>query len=236
MKRRFEHKVSMVLAALFLFSSSTLAEEYAPPFPRDGAKKVQESDRFVIWDVAWEKGKSTGMHKLELDQVTVTLVEGAIKVTRPDGTWSIEQERLGSVRFESKGTVVAEEGVSDNPSRGIVLQLKDSIPPAWPTTEGIPGQFPRVNTVKLLETDRIIVWDQSWKPGVRITRHLHYHRAAAVFLDGGKLQSIPDQGVLPPPSTRKFGDVFNTPPSFNPVPHEEETVEGSPRAIWVEFK
>jgi hypothetical protein len=123
MRRRFEYEVAMLLTMLFLFSSSTLARESAPPFPRDGAKQVQESDRFVIWDVAWEKGKSTGMHKLELDQVTVTLAEGAVKVSRPDGTWSIEQERFGSVRFESKGTVVAEEGVSDNPSRATVFQL-----------------------------------------------------------------------------------------------------------------
>jgi hypothetical protein len=235
MRRRFEYEVAMLLTMLFLFSSSTLAREYAPPFPRDGAKKVQESDRFVIWDVAWEKGKSTGMHKLELDQVTVTLAEGAVKVSRPDGTWSIEQERFGSVRFESKGTVVAEEGVSDNPSRATVFQLKDFIPTPWPTTEGIPGQFPRVNTVKLFETERIIVWDQSWKLGVRITRHLHYHRVAAVFLEGGKLHSISDQGVPSPPFSRKPGEVINN-PSFSPAPHEEELVEGSPRAIWVEFK
>ena len=143
MKGRFNRRATELMAALLLFSSQVLAQKYPPPFPRDGAKKLQESDSFVIWDVTWENGKSTGMHEHLLDQVAVLLTEGAIKVTRPDGTWSIEQERIGSVRFEAKGTVEAQEGVSDKPGHAIVFQLKDVVPAQWPITEGIPGQLPR---------------------------------------------------------------------------------------------
>src|ERR1700722_6645617 len=77
-------------------TGSTVGQKYAPPFPRDGAKKIQETDGFVIWEVLWEKGKSSGMRELELDQVSVILTEGAVRVSRPDGTWSIEQKRFGS--------------------------------------------------------------------------------------------------------------------------------------------
>jgi hypothetical protein len=212
---------------------STLAQKYAPPLPRDGAKKIQETDGFLIWDVTWENGKSTGMHQLELDQVSVTLTEGAVKVSRPDGTWSIEQERFGSVRFESKGTVVAEEGVSDEPSRAMVFQLKESVPPKRPITEGVPGQFPGVGGVKLFETDRITVWDYSWKVGVLGIRHLHYNQSAAVFLEGGTIRSF-SEGVPARSYSRKAGDVINPPPLK--APHQEEAVEGSPRAIFIEFK
>src|ERR1700674_1438795 len=212
---------------------STLAQKYVPPFPRDGAKKVQETDGFVIWDVTWGNGKSTGMHELELDQVSVTLTEGAVKVSRPDGTWSIEQKRIGSVRFESKATVVAEEGVSDEPSRAMVFQLKESVPPKRPITEGVPGQFPGLGGVKLFETDRITVWDYSWKVGVLGIRHLHYNQSAAVFLEGGTIRSFAE-GVPARSYSRRAGDVIN-PPALK-APHQEEAVEGSPRAIFIQFK
>lgn len=225
---------ALSLAGLILLSSAACAQEHAPLFPREGASKVRESDRFVIWDVTWDKGKSTGMHELQVDQISVTLSEGSMRVTRPDGTWFIEQERFGAVRFESKGTVETEEGVSDKPSRAIVFQLKDEIPPKWPATEGIPGQFPRVGAVKLFETSRINVWDGTWKAGERIGLHLHYNEAAAVFLEGGSIHSFSDQGVASPPFSRKFGEVIVTSPIKDP--HGEEQVEGSPRAIWIEFK
>src|ERR1700737_906732 len=165
LRRRFNHGVAVYIAALLLFSSQALAQKYPPPFPRDGQKKVQESGCFVIWDVTWEDGKSTGMHEHLLDQVSVFLTEGAVKTTKPDETWGIEQERVGSIRFESKGTVDAEEGVSDKPSRAMVFQLKDVVPPKWPITEGIPGLYPRAGAVKLFETERINVWDQTFMAG-----------------------------------------------------------------------
>jgi len=214
-------------------TASTLAQKYVPPFPRDGAKKVQETDGFVIWDVTWGNGKSTGVHELELDQVSVTLTEGAVKVSRPDGTWSIEQRRFGSVHFELKGTVVAEEGASDEPSRAMVFQLKESVPPKRPITEGVPGQFPRLGAVKLFETDRITVWDYSWKVGVVGTRHLHYNQSAAVFLEGGTIRSY-SEGVPARSVSRKAGDLTYQPALK--APHQEEAVEGSPRAIFIQFK
>jgi hypothetical protein len=235
MRVRFDKRISLVLAALLFIPVSILAEDHAPTAPLEGAKKVQDSERFLIWDVTWQKGKSTGMRKLNMDQVSVTVAEGALKITRPDGSWSIEEERPGSVRYEPKGTMIEEEGVSDTPCHQAIFQLKDLVPEPWPLTEGIAAQFPRINTYKLFETDRIVVWDQTWKPGARITRHLHYHRTAAVFLEGGSIHSISDAGVASPAFTRKVGEVINT-TTFNSAPHEEEGVEGTPRAIWVEFK
>jgi hypothetical protein len=212
---------------------STLGQKYVPPFPRDGAKQIKETEGFVIWEVTWEKGKSTGLHELELDQVSVILTEGAVRASRPDGTWSMEQKRFGSVRLESKGTVVSEEGVSDEPSRAIVFQLKDTVPPKRPMTEGVPGQFPRLGAAKLFETDRITVWDYTWKVGVLGTRHLHYNQSAAVFLEGGTIRSI-SEGEPARSTSRQAGDITYQPALK--APHQEQAVEGSPRAIFIQFK
>lgn len=236
MSRRGVCRVGMPLIAWFLFVSPILAQTHTAPFPRDGAKKVNEGDRVIVWNVTREKGKPTAMFELPLDQVSVTLTEGAVKVTRPDGTSSLEQERFGSVRLESKGTVHSEEGVSDTPSRVMVFQLKDAASPRWPIAEGIPGQFPRVGAVKLFETDRMRVWDQTWRAGVRISRHLHYVQTAAVFLVGGRLRTIEDGKPPNAPFAREAGEVLGSSSTPLQVPHEEEQVEGSPRAIWIEFK
>src|SRR5690349_17448997 len=100
MRARFNPAIRRPVAAAFFVSSIAVAQTYAPPFPRAGAKKMQESECFAIWDVTLRKGKPTGMQQLPLDQVTVFLNSGAVKFSRPDGTWSIEEERVGSVRLE----------------------------------------------------------------------------------------------------------------------------------------
>ena len=99
----------------------------------------------------------------------------------------------------------------------------------------VPGQFPRAGARKLLETDRIRVWDQTWTAGVRIALHSHYVPAAAVFLEGGRLQTFEADGRPNPPFGRSRGDVLALAAPLA-APHEEEQVEGRPRAIWIEFK
>jgi len=234
MRSTFYNRALLATCALPLLSLSGLAQNTTPAFPRDGATKVQDNDHVLTWDTTLQKGKSTGMNKLDLDQVSVSLTEGAIKITRPGGAWEIEQERLGSVRYNPKGTTLEQECLSDTPCRMMVFQIKDYVAEPWPTREGIPPQFPRINTSKLFETDRFTVWDQVWKPGEPIVRHAHYHRTATVFLVGGTIHTISDAGVSNPPFSRSLGEVLAN-VTYNPEAHVEEEVSGLPRAIWIEF-
>src|ERR1017187_7790558 len=187
MSRRFSCRFEvMLLTALFTLSPTTFAQKDAPPFPRDGAKKVIENDYFIIWDVTFDNGKPSGMHPLPLEQVTVFLTEGPVKFTRPDGTWGIEQEKVGAVRYASKGTVESEEGAGEAPARAMIFQLKDAVPPKRAIVPGIPDKLPREGTVKLFETDRVVIWDYTWKTGMKSPLHLHYHIDAAVYIAAGK--------------------------------------------------
>jgi hypothetical protein len=235
MRGWLQHGVAMSLAVLLLFSSAALAQKSAPPFPRDGAKKLQDNDYFAIWDVTYEKGKSTVMRQLPLDQVSVFLTEGAVKFTKADGTWSIEQEKVGSVRYDSKGTAEAEESLSDNPIRATVFQIKDAVDPHWPVTPGIPDKFPRPgSSTKLFETDRVIVWDYTWKTGFKTALHLHYHPDAAVYIVAGKSRVIPKEGE-PHVSDWHVGQTLSgTAPLA--APHQEEQFEGEARAISINLK
>jgi hypothetical protein len=225
------------LMTAWVLSSSAMSaqKKYVAAFPRDGAIKLQDTDLLTFWEVLHDKGKVSPMYEIPLDQLTITLTEGAVKFTKPDGTSRIEEERLGAVRFESKGTVMQDVGFNDVPSREIVVQLKDAQPPKWPVTPGIPGQFPRLDAVMLLENERIRIWDQTWLPNRPVTNHLHYTPSAAVFLSAGRFRTR-DVGKPPGnPADRYIGFILaGTGPIA--VPHEEEWVSGEPRAIWIEFK
>ena len=83
-----------------VFSAAALAQQYPAPFPREGSKKADESQCFIIWNVVYENSKPTGLRKAPLDQVTVFWREGPVKFSRPDGTWSVEQEKVSSIRFK----------------------------------------------------------------------------------------------------------------------------------------
>ena len=262
MRRWLGRGIIVALAAFFLFLPSATAQNYTPPFPAEIAKKIGENQLVVAWEVTWQTGKSTGMHRLDLDQVSVTVLPGAVKVTRPDGSWGIEENNVGDVRYESKGTVVAKEGValSDSfdgyvaPSRTIVFQLKDFIPPKWPVINGWPDQFPRPGAFELFETDKIIVYDFVFRSTWHIPPHMHYRQSVAVFLEGATLRTI-DQDLegslktgvyqrMPPnpPFVRKTGEVIGIGPGPIPatspmkVPHEEEVMEGTPHIIQIVFK
>ena len=206
---------SLVVAALIVLSSSAssqTASKFASPYPRDGALKLGESDRVIAWELLREKGAVSAMYQLPLDQVVVTLTEGAVRFTTPDGTSRVSQEKFGAVRFESKGSILQEEGLNEIPSRAIVFQLKDGPARKTPPVAGIPGQFPRINAVKLFETDRINVWDQVWLPNQTITNHLHYTQTVGVFLSGGKLLTRDLGKPSNAPFDRHQGELLGVPP------------------------
>lgn len=253
MNSRLHTLAICAIVAISVMGSSLAAQKakYVAPYPRNGVLSLGESDRVLAWEVLREKGIVSPMYELPLDQVVVTLTEGAVRFKTPDGATRISQERFGTVRYESKGTVQQEEGLTEIPSRAIVFQLKDGASRKVTPIAGIPGQFPRINAVKLFETDRINVWDQMWLPNQTITNHLHYTQTVGLFLSGGKLltrdlgkpSNAPFDrhqgellGVAPPPRTSGTPAPPATAAPAPMIPHEEEWAGGSPRAIWIEFK
>ena len=249
---------ALTAMALVIVTSTPWAQQgqkYTAPYPRAGVLKLGESDRVIAWEVLRDKGVASPAYQLPLDQVVVTLTEGAVKFTTPDGAARIAQEKFGAVRYESKGTILQEEGLNDIPSRAIIFQLKEGPSRTAPVVNGIPGQFPRINAVKLFETDRIRVWDQVWIPHQTITNHLHYTQTVGVFLTGGKLLTRDLGKPSGAPFERHQGELLGVPPprpdgatgsegagapaagaAPRMTPHEEEWAGGAPRAIWIEFK
>jgi len=71
----------LVALASVALMTSLKAQEFPPGFPREGSRKVLENSRVIIWDATWPKGKATVLHEHPVDYLSVTLVEGAVKLT-----------------------------------------------------------------------------------------------------------------------------------------------------------
>ena len=143
------------------------------------------------------------------------------------------KSQFGSVSFVRKGTVHAEEGMSEVPQHKIMVQLKPSNSPSVDTRDGLPAAFPREGAVKVLDTERAVVWDYTWKPGQRVPRRANYLDSVTVFLDGGTIRLQRDQGEATE-TVRKAGDVVYS--SHSQDAYTDDAGSGSPRAIIVELK
>lgn len=127
---------------------------------------------------------------------------------------------------------VPKAGKHDTPQHAIVVDLKDvSIKPVENKT-GYPLAFPREGVKKILENNRVLIWDYTWTPGKPTVMHFHDKEVVVVYLANGELKSTTPDGKSDI-NTISFGLTrFNAPNRS----HSEELVKGSARAIIVEFK
>jgi quercetin dioxygenase-like cupin family protein len=222
--------ILFALASMALIASLE-AQGFPPAFPREGSRKVLENSRVIIWDATWPKGKATGLHEHPVDYLSVTVAEGTVKITQRDGTSSVATAEFGGVRFNRKGVIHAEEGVSDQERRAIMVELKTVPRPAEaPVTR---SGFPRDGATKGLENERVAVWDVTWIQGQQIPRRQQGRDAVVVFLKGGVIRQSPE-GAAASDTRWNVGDVLFVPAGTD-LPSEEAT-QGPPRAVFMELK
>lgn len=69
-----------------------------------GEKVVLENDRVRVVEYALEPGVPMGMHSHSRDRVEITLTDGRVRVTHPDGKTEEAVEKAGTVVFNRAGT------------------------------------------------------------------------------------------------------------------------------------
>jgi hypothetical protein len=111
------------------------------------------------------------------------------------------------------------------------VELKDRTTAPYPNTSGYPNAFPRPGSTKVLENDRVVVWDYTWVPGVATPVHFHDKDVVVVYLADGALTSTTPDGVSTV-NEHSFGFT-----KFNPGnrAHTELLSRGSARAIVIEL-
>ncbi len=172
----------------------------------------------------FQAGSQTALSPIiENDRVVVWDVTDSVPARPFD---AVVVSLKGGAAFLPKGTPPRIDG------RSIVVDLRDHLVAPMENTSGYPLAFPRPGAKKLLENERIIVWDYTWTSGVATPMHFHDKDVVVLFLGDGDLKSTtPDgQAVVNPytSGTARFNLRNRT--------HNETLVRGKQRAIITELK
>jgi hypothetical protein len=168
-----------------------------------GAEPVIDNERVVVWDA------TDALPPAQHDFVAVSL------------------SHKGTALFGPRGTIP-----SKNNARIVVIELKDNSPAPIPNNTAFPLAFPRPHAKKLLENDRVIVWDYVWHPGEPTPMHYHDKDALVVFESNGAVQATTPDGHTAV-AQFKLGDIrFNG----RDRAHRELLVSGHAHAVIVELK
>jgi hypothetical protein len=103
---------------------------------------------------------------------------------------------------------------------------------AQASSQTYPQPFDREGTTKLLENDRVIVWDVSWLQRAYPTHH-HVYDYAGVYYHSGDRVIVSLDGSRRPTHTNAWDTFFIR----KGVTHSEEGASAEPlRAVMIEFK
>ena len=97
----------------------------------------------------------------------------------------------------------------------------------------LPPPFPRTNATKLLETDRITVWDIVWPKGQPTAMHRHpYDQVGTYYARGGRLITTPDGQARS--NITEVGSLSTTRKGTTHI--EEGNTDPPLRAVFIELK
>jgi hypothetical protein len=156
------------------------------------------------------------------------------RVTVWDVTETAPAQASDAVVVSSSGNAVfVPKGTAPNVAgQSIVIDLKDHPVAPIANMTSYPLAFPRPGSKKILENDRVIVWDYTWTPGVATPMHFHDKDVVVVFLEDGDLSSTTPAGQVAVNSFRAGTVRFNA----RGRTHTETLVHGKQRAIITELK
>jgi hypothetical protein len=168
-----------------------------------GAEPVLDNERVTVWDTM------SSLPPAQHDFVAVSLSHN------------------GTAIFGHKGDVAGKSG-----TRIVVIELKDRPLPSIANTSGYPLAFPRPNAKKLLENNKVVVWDNVWHPGKPTPMHFHDKDALVVYESTGTLQSTSSDGKQVV-GNYTFGQIRFSPRDHT---HAEVLMSGQGHAVILELK
>ena len=109
-----------------------------------------------------------------------------------------------------------------------VLSLLVQTPPP-----NLPPAYPRPGVTKILDNDRVQVWNIAWLKSEASPLHRHIYDLVGVYYEPGDRMIISPEGAKRPVSTKAWDIAFQR----TGVTHVEEGTSDAPlRAVFVEMK
>jgi len=167
--------------------------------------------------------------KLIIDNNRVTVRE----ITAGSGQLGSRDHDVVAIDLDAKTAAYILKGSNKaSPKHAIVVDLKDAAVAPLENKTPYPLAFPRPGVKKLVDNNRVFIWDYTWMPGQPTPMHFHDKDVVVVYLADGQLKSTTPDGKSEV-NTISFGlTKFNAPNRS----HSEEVVKGSAHAIMVELK
>ena len=182
----------LIAALISLLAAAGQSQTYPVPYPREGTTPLIDNARAQVWDVSWPKTSTPpGIHRHLYDMTGLYYWPGDRRITNPDGTARNITTEAGRIQWQLKGITHMEEGISDDPLRAVMIELKGDGPShKLVKTDGVPAFT--ANTMPLLDNERVTVWEisgsdpgQSSRRGLTpSTKHSHPMDTFVVWTEG----------------------------------------------------
>jgi hypothetical protein len=203
-----------ILASL---ATPALAQSPAP---------VIDNERVTVRDVVLQPGMPGPAIQHAGDYVILYFEGGRIRAA--DGKTATHPS--GSASFGHGGTT--SDTATSGPAHEVVVELKDAPSKTVPNTTGLPPAFPREGSKKVLENEKVRVWNYAWQMGKPTPMHFHNTEVVVVYRGDGDVASTTPDGKTTT-NHRNPGDIV-----FNVAnrSHSEELVKGQQSGIMLELK
>ena len=234
--RSFLVAVLLALGAGPVLAQPTQEEpDYPHAYPREGVTKRFENERVIIWEAIWPDGVPAEYHRHRYEMTGVFLRWGPLRVTRPDGSFTVSETpfEVPSTFLLPKGVTHKEEGIGQPERHSIMVDMKDYAPPPREPRTDAPPAMPHDGATLVLDEDRVRVWDVQLAAGQELPLHVHNLDTVAVILEGGTLREIDEDGTANE-TTYAYKDVFFWPAGRRA--HRNVVVDGTPRAFLFELR
>ena len=165
--------------AVLAQNSPQPAQTFPQPFDREGATKVMENDRVIVWDVSWLQ-RAYPTHRHRYDYAGVYYTSGDRVVVSPQGVRSPTHTTAWDTFFFRTGVTHSEEGVGTDPLRAVFLELKE------PAAAGAAGAASAGLGKQVRESDRLVISEDIAAQGTQPAAHRHERDTVVVAFTGQK--------------------------------------------------
>ena len=187
---------------------------------------VIDNSRVTVHDIALSPGAPALTLKHAHPYVTMFLEGGSLRING-----QVETHQVGDAVYRPSGSET-DQAVSGRPHLVVVDLNEAQPPPPLHNPTQYPLAFPRPGVKKVLENDRVIVWNYAWQPGKPTPMHFHDKDVVVIYRGEGTLDSVTPDGkhaVTP----HHYGEI-----RFNKAnrSHYELLTQGVQSAIMMELK
>jgi hypothetical protein len=175
-------------------------------------QRLFENERVVAWRLASGDNAKPLVRDGRLPGVIVTLADGAVRI--------VDDVTTVTTRDVAPASAV------------VLIAIKSHPRDRLETPHGLTPAFPREGARRVVDNDRVTVWQVTWTKGLKTPPHFHDKDVVAIYLDPGTVRSIALSGETAA-TPRLAGDTVFIPGGRA---HIEECIDGPRRDIIIELK